>query len=859
MLGLHELDWVEVIDDRKELSGEPGTIAQIVKIDPEQLVITLSAGATGFDINDHPKLRRWDTRPEQTSAEFAISVPSGNDGFIPLEGGVEVKFQLGTFRTGDYWLIPARTIPGKFGDIEWPQEGGSPVFKLTFGNIHHYCRLALLNATGTTSISVSLLEDCRKKFPPLTELPTGGKCCCTVTVGPEGDYPTLQEAVDARPEGFEGVWHVCLMPGEHRLAGAVEVLDHEGLIISGCEWQSQIVGEENEPILIVKGGSKIRVEGLYVKARSRKGAFLFDEVNSLKVARNVVINLNEKMGEEEIAKLEKEGKTGFAGQASRLGPVLILHDCNDVDVLDNMFRGQPAIKARADSLRILRNTLGGTVQIFPGSDDITIEDNRILKSYGAGIQLGGVTKADAKELYSESKKAVFEKRYAKFENESSSGGGVGTRVDVESEISPAGGMETRMLAMKLDAVASRHSIDASRDIFFTTRFVRIGNNLIGGCLGSGILTTHNIDDLQDFGNLEDISITGNRIIRCAHKPDLKIGQIAVGGGLVLTGVFDLTIESNLIVENGKSLPSCGIFILDGGDISITDNVVAENGLLFPDDLAKEMGVEDVQFVQAGIAVLGVLGNNLNLLNSTASGKNTLAGSPALRVKGNQVTSPEGHALMVMSLGTTSVQGNLFTTRESRKQPSILGAEITNHLNLGACVAILDYGVSSLIMDYINMAYSKANVEATMTAEENPLAFLPDGRVLFNDNQVYFKTERELDEKTAAAVAEKMSAGFGPFSTLILSFDDIGISGNQFQAVTPPYLKDKAYLKFINALAAGVTLRATGNFFNEGWFSALLSYFSIGLLNVTVGNEAVHLLYTLPGGAKTKTESNVTWM
>jgi hypothetical protein len=65
------------------------------------------------------------------------------------------------------------------------------------------------------------------------------------------------------------------------------------------------------------------------------------------------------------------------------------------------------------------------------------------------------------------------------------------------------------------------------------------------------------------------------------------------------------------------------------------------------------------------------------------------------------------------------------------------------------------------------------------------------------------------------------------------------------------------LKFINAMAIGVTLRATGNFFNEGMFSALLSYFSYGMLNLAVGNESVH--YLLPLGSKTKVESNLTWI
>lgn len=860
VLGLHELDWVEVLDDARELAGEPGTIAQIDKIDPEQLVITLSLPATGFDINGHPKLRRWDTRPEQTNAEFAVAVPLSNDGYLSLEGGVEVKFQTGTFRTGDYWLIPARTIPGKFGDIEWPLESGNPAFRETFGNVHHYCKLALLTATGggSTAISVSLLEDCRRRFPPLTELPSGGKCCCTVSVGPEGDYPTLQEAVDARPEDFKGVWHICLMPGEHRLESAVEINDMNGLVISGCEWQSLIVGAPGEPIFVIKGSQMVRVEGLYAKARSSEGAFLFDDVSSLRIAHNVVVNLGEDLSEQEIAKLEKANKAGFASQVSRFGPVVVLRDGDEVEILDNIFRGQPVIKARADQIKILRNTLYGSVQIFPGSDDVTIEDNRILKSLGAGIQLGGLSKADAKELYSEGRKAIYEKRYAKYEAESSpvAAAGAGSGVMTEAGDTSGANMNTSVLMMKVDSVNSRYAGGISRDLFFTTRLVRISNNLIGGCRGSGIITTNNIDDLQDFGNLEDVTITGNRIIRCALKPDLKFGQIFIGGGIVLTGVFDLAIESNLIAENGRSLPACGIFILDGGDISITDNVVAENGVAFSDQLKDETGAADLQFFQAGIAALGVLGNNLNLFDFANSKKDALVGIPALRVDGNEVTSPEGHALMVMALGTTSVHGNLFTTRESRNQPPILGAAISNYLNLGACVAILDYGISSIIMDYLNLVNTRVNTEMNAASAENPLAFLPDGRILFNDNQVLFKTARELGD-VAGAVAIKQNVEIGPFSVLMLSFDDISMTGNQLLASTPPYLTKKAYLKFINAMAIGVTLRATGNFFNEGMFSALVSYFSYGMLNLAVGNEAVHYLFPL--GAKTKVESNVTWI
>jgi len=843
VLGLHELDWVEVVDDAMELAGEPGTITQIEKIDPEQLVITLSLPATGFDVIGHPKLRRWDTRPEQTSAEFAVAVPSGNEGYIPLEGGVEVKFVIGTFRTGDYWLIPARTIPGKFGEIEWQQESGNPVFQETFGNIHHYCKLALLTATGSsTAISVSLQEDCRKKFPPLTELPTGGNCCCTASVGPDGDYSTLQEAVDARPAEFEGVWHICLLPGEHRLEKAVEINDMRGLVISGCEWQSLIVGAPDEPIFVIKNSQRVRVEGLFVRARSSEGAFLFDNISSLRISHNMVSNTGADLSEVEIAKRDKANAAGSIGQASRLGPVVVLRDGEDIEILDNIFTGQPVIKARGDQIKILRNTLHGTVQIFPGSEDVTIADNRILKSFGAGIQLGGLSKQDVIDLYSEGRKIIFENRYAKYQAESTS----------STAANAAETANTRVLMMKMDSVNSRYAGGKSRDLFFTTRLVHISNNLIGGCRGSGIITTNNIDDILNIGNLEDVTITGNRIIRCAVKPDLTYGKVFIGGGIILAGVFNLAIESNLITENGRGLPACGIFILDGGDVSITDNVVVENGVAFSD----QADAEDLQFFQAGIAALGVVGNNLNLIDLANSKKDALVGIPALRVEGNEVTCPEGQALMVMALGTTSVHGNQFTSRESRKQPPLLGAEIGNYLNMGACVAILDYGISSIVMDYLNLVNTKLNTDMTVVPTENPLAFLQDGRILFNDNQVLFKTTRELSD-VAVSVVKKQNIEIGPFSVLLLSFDDINMTGNQLQAYTPSYLSKKAYLKFINAVALGVTLHATGNFFNEGMSSALLSYFSYGMLNLAVGNEAVHFLFPL--GSKTKVESNLTWI
>ena len=75
--------------------------------------------------------------------EGAVAAQAGV--WIELEAGVEVRFDGGgEYRSGDYWLIPARVVGG---DVEWPVDGnGAPISQLPHGIDHHYCRLALVDS-----------------------------------------------------------------------------------------------------------------------------------------------------------------------------------------------------------------------------------------------------------------------------------------------------------------------------------------------------------------------------------------------------------------------------------------------------------------------------------------------------------------------------------------------------------------------------------------------------------------------------------------------------------------------------------------------------------------------------------------
>ena len=164
VLGLATDNWVELTDDQKELHGAPGPLVRVV--DVKDNVLTIDPGAASIHLADfplHPRVRRWDM--PRNVGEIAVDLTS-TDHWVELESGLQITFAPGTYRSGDYWYIAARTATR---DIEWPRDesSGEPLVQAPHGIQHHYCRLALLRFDGTTW---TRLSDCRQLFPPLTEM-----------------------------------------------------------------------------------------------------------------------------------------------------------------------------------------------------------------------------------------------------------------------------------------------------------------------------------------------------------------------------------------------------------------------------------------------------------------------------------------------------------------------------------------------------------------------------------------------------------------------------------------------------------------------------------------------------------------
>jgi hypothetical protein len=110
------------VDDDIALARRAKPLARVTFVDRGECTVTVDAKLAVPDTDKHPLLRRWDQREHTTAGGVLAVTESGeeNTGWLDLEDGISVQFQPGgLYRTGDYWLIPARVATG---GIEWPAD-----------------------------------------------------------------------------------------------------------------------------------------------------------------------------------------------------------------------------------------------------------------------------------------------------------------------------------------------------------------------------------------------------------------------------------------------------------------------------------------------------------------------------------------------------------------------------------------------------------------------------------------------------------------------------------------------------------------------------------------------------------------
>jgi hypothetical protein len=219
-------DLVEYVDDT--LRGRPGPLYEVADVSYDASSVTLAAvpdGALGTDPAAHPFLRVWEGGP----------VPVEPDTWVGLEDGIEVSFEAGSYRAGDYWLVAARQ---DLGGVVWPDEHGHPVARPPDGVARLRAPLALVTLTERDVVVDDLrvvLAATGSPSPAAPPVPRPSRGRPPAVVAPFGDPPA----------GYRGTGQVVVT--ESRWTDVRTLLSHAGplaavvpygadlLVVAGCE------------------------------------------------------------------------------------------------------------------------------------------------------------------------------------------------------------------------------------------------------------------------------------------------------------------------------------------------------------------------------------------------------------------------------------------------------------------------------------------------------------------------------------------------------------------------------------------------------------------------------------------------
>jgi hypothetical protein len=739
-----------------------------------------------------------------------------------LRDGIRLVFDAPgatNYRPGDYWVFPVRageiTNPQVLIDAEPPQ-----------GIEYHRVPLAVLNWNSERNLTApDEIEDCRRRFPPLT----AQESCCTYRVGngitSHGDVDSIQEAIDALPaEGGQ----VCLLPG--RFTENVTITNRQNVKITGCGRRSRIVsaGPSDDagvapPVIHVLGGENISIDSLAVEAHRTGPGLVLEGADpnfgDNQPVRKPLIGVT-------LTQLFVSAANKSAIRVQNALQVTI-RECHVQ--MKNTPSLEPAIFALGDDMLIERNTvevlpsvieaivpfraaaaftpgssnLGG-IQIGGTSERVRIINNLIRGGAGNGITLGSLIFIDDND------EPVPTVNWPPLDP-----------IDPCGPEKPANGIIRVFRLLAGDVGLRRASAGTLSEIVIErNRIYAMGMN------GIGVAGFFDLRDTDEFITIERLSIIGNDIRGCLGRSLEEIPQPMVNGigygGIALADVEHLSIRDNLIANNGSSQiePVCGIFVLHAEGMEVSRNRIIDNGgkTEIPSHRAKlgRRGGINVVYAIAPVAPV-------RIGERTFPGQN---GEPALKVHDNVVSAPLGQALAVAALGPISVADNQLTSRGVAEARSSVGI-------FAATVAIINLGLShELNWQFLAFsAVAKGSLKtSSLTAaaprpgldDQHMGAYLANGNVLFADNQCLLDA---LETGMARALP----------SIAIFSLDDVSFHGNQCDCNLA------AGLVLTHARLFGISLRCSDNRLKEPLGRAVFSAETEAVLNMTTNNQTTHCL------------------
>lgn len=748
VLRFEKSGWLELTNDARELRGEPGEMRQIGEIEGDVIKILPVPGPV--DINAFPpirKARRWD------SEALPIKQATGNGGYLALESGIEILFEPGTYRTGDYWLIPARAFIGELpGKIEWPMDGTTPRPLLPHGIDHHYCKLGIVEFDGKETFEV--LSDCRDIFPPLTELEGG---CCDVVVHP-GE--SIQAALDSLPEAGGAV---CLKAGIHEITEAIRI-ERSHVSLCGCPG-ARVIRRDDVFVVSVsnpEGDSlkRVTVEGVQFEveggeARDVPGVpFLAPALITVEDCEDFALRHCTLL----VAGLPDQPQVPVAVAAG-----VVASNAARLQIQGNEMRRVTlgVVALHSSQVEVSGNTLAGPVEFipgfrfgfFPGGEIGIWIDNffgawhrierNLITNYWNGVQIG----TDGLE-------------------------GEGSII--------AGNMILRFASGETGTGEARFAIDVTADrCVVRDNRINLTSSLCGGIQVAGLEARIEDNQLESIGEVPSIGI------RLGH-PDAEA---------------DLSSDSGVIRGNRLTGPQFAIWVERSPGVEVIDNTM--EGSIDPPSMgillnqADEARVTGNRITHADFGVYLSSARDCRLLDNSILDGNTglfILNAAAVEVSRNRIERMKTAGLTALRLsGTATFTGNRFALCAHGAEPMGFALGIffaLTEVRIDGC-EIVDTGVEPDLKTFAPLAYgilgfyvSECRIHGNLVSYSS-LGAMPDPKaehraILMQGWLEYNLTDKFRLGGSALVTDNKLQ---GPGRSALVELPEM------------PIIKDRIYLRF----------------------------------------------------------------
>ncbi len=808
------LPWSAALPNGETLAELSGMLARVtVTYNPDEQLLeidtplpsgfgaqwnTRSDKADFFDSKAHDDylfLRVWN-RGDDIASPPAIPITTGDLG----DTGLHVTFIGTPLRPCDNWVIAARpAAPDAVTPWLLDSANGAP----PSGVKRYRAPLALIRwtVTGagpTATVAGVVIHDCRNPFVPLTKL----RGCCTVTVGDGtssfGMYTSIQKALDALPQSGGTV---CVLPGTYD--ESVVVSNRANVAIHGCDARARVRAEmlrNSMPAFLVVDSRDIAIERLGIESGPRSAVEI---LRSHRVAvRQCVIQMRD------IATL-------YPAIFAR-GEDLVL----ERNLIDNLPARRTVIAAagvpEAGILRgpvdgvspppppVLAEATRGGIQLGGRCERVRVLDNVIRGGIWNGITLGSVLVIRGGDHDEPDKPTTFDPCFPCRPVDS-------TEQDDDPHV----------------------RIISAGDLYD----IEIRGNTIEDMGANGISVVRFFDLVKQpiLIGVRGLQIASNRIRRCLRRPINPPPQamqwMAAYGGIALARATDLRVYDNEIVENGVDHlePVCGVFALFVDSVQIDRNRIIDNG---------PRGEEPPE--RAKIGLRGGIWIWLAYPSSAPRSKRTpdlrrFDGAPAAALRDNLVVAPVGRAVTLLCAGPLAITRNrLVSQGTTGRDLELLATSV-----LVANVGISNEWTAGLLLATLWLSIGKPHLPAGVTscdvttalglfnpANGSPWPPLtgkwPSGKSLFTENQV-----------TTDLLGQ--SNGLHLSSIFALSADDLGFVDNQCE------VESATRLFFTNVALVAGSVRLADNRLSETWRRALISGWTLGMMNTTTDNHSTHCL------------------